>query len=175
MEKVVSNQEKKKPKLFNSPTEIGIRALLILSQSPLEKMDFQRILYLDYILVNSGDFEGGPVSLHPGVPSRKSAVGIRRKDLADGMELMVSRSLIRKEFSSTNGVIYQATELSNQFLKYLTGLHFNLLLERSKWLVTQFKEADSAALARIIGVNNGEWIAEFSSETSAVNDWYGDK
>ncbi len=171
----MSKQEKKKTKLFNSPTEIAIRALLILSAIPLEKMDFQRILYLDYLLVNSGDFVGGPASLHPCVPSRKSAVGIRRKDLADGMDLLVSRELIRKEFSSTSGVIYQATDLSNHFLKYLTGLHYSFLLERSKWLITHFKEANSAELAQIIGVNNGEWSAEFSSETSAVNDWYGDK
>lgn len=50
---------------FNTPIESGLRLLFVLDEAKGEVFDLQRLVSYDYLLVHSGDVEGGPVSLHP--------------------------------------------------------------------------------------------------------------
>jgi hypothetical protein len=69
-------------RLFNTPLECGFRLAIILDAVSGEP-DLQRLVSYDYLLVHSGDVEGGPASLHPAVPFR-------------GTELLVKRELVRQ-------------------------------------------------------------------------------
>ena len=60
----------KSSSVFNSPVELGLRALMLLAESHPKPLDIQRLVILDYLLVHSGDLEGGPESLHPPSPLR---------------------------------------------------------------------------------------------------------
>ena len=56
------------PRVFNTPLEAGLRTLFLMSTGR-RSFDFQRLIYLDYILVHSGDL-GGAESIHPQAPGQ---------------------------------------------------------------------------------------------------------
>jgi len=57
-------------RLFNTPLECGLRMLFVLSACSPTKLDLQRLITYDYLIVHSGDVADSPDSLHPAVPFR---------------------------------------------------------------------------------------------------------
>jgi hypothetical protein len=53
-------------KLFNSPLEAGIRAVVVLEKLRPEAADLAEMVLLDHVVVHTADL-GGPPSLHPDV------------------------------------------------------------------------------------------------------------
>ena len=56
---------------FNTSLEAGLRALFLLAAAGRRALDLQTLIYLDYALVHTDDFDG-PSSLHPRTPSQRS-------------------------------------------------------------------------------------------------------
>ncbi|MFD4172173.1 ABC-three component system middle component 2 [Streptomyces anulatus] len=49
---------------LNSPLEVGVRALVLLTESHPRPLDLAQLVALDYLVLHSGEFDG-PRSLHP--------------------------------------------------------------------------------------------------------------
>src|SRR5437016_4058437 len=96
--------------LFNTPLECGFRMLFVLDAASPQYADLQRLINFDYLLVHSGDVEGGPASLHPAVPFRGSELLVKRQLVSSGLDLMFARELIEKS-TSARGIMYRATSL----------------------------------------------------------------
>lgn len=60
------------------PVEIGMRAAMVLANAYPDRLDLNRLVILDYIVVHSGDIPDGPPSLHPPTPLRAGEVSVRR-------------------------------------------------------------------------------------------------
>jgi hypothetical protein len=175
MDKEVENKIHRsdgKVKIFNSPIEVGIRALIVLSEFYPDKIDFQRLLYFDYLLVNSGDIENGPESMHPKLPFRSSSVGIRRKDLLDGLDLLISKDVLNKEYSASLGVLYTATDLTKNFLNHFQSDYYAGLVKRAEWLKQKFSKSNASELAQAIESKMGNWGVEFSQDHLTRSDWF---
>lgn len=174
MEKIelIHSEKNKMLKIFNSPVEIGIRALIILDKFSPRSLDFQRILYFDYLILNSGDYPKGPPSLHPKLPNRSSAVGIRRKDLTDGLDLLVSRDLVVRDFSAKEGVLFRSTDVAKVFLKYFSTQYHLDLSVRAQWIYESFAALPMNSLISTVETESGEWGVEFSKDLTSRNGWY---
>lgn len=172
MEKELKTLSDKHLKLFNSPVEIGIRALITLTEFYPEKLDFQKLLYFDYLIVNSGDVDGGPESLHPKVPFRSSSVGIRRKDLSDGLDLLISKDIMTKEYSGDAGVLYSATDISKTFLTHFKSEYYMGLTQRASWIKQVFGGLELRLIAKAIQARAGIWEPEFTHDSLTRSDWY---
>lgn len=145
---------------FNTPIEAGMRLLFILEQANGRSFDLQRIVSYDYLLVHSGDVEGGPASLHPAVPFRGGELLVKRELVRAGLDAMFAKELLEKTFEPT-GICYRASALTRAFLKLLVSPYAAALQARSKWLVQRFAGFSDDELEGYMTENIGRWGAEF--------------
>ena len=149
---------------FNSPIEIGLRALAILSEAYPQAMSLQRLVVFDYLLVHSDDMPGGPIGLHPKTPHRSAEMLVRRQVLQDGLTLYQSRGLIARLYTA-EGVLFNATDSSATFLDVLHSTYARELRHRAVWLQSTLGEVTDSQLESLTKEHIGEWGAEFAMES----------
>ena len=99
------------PSLFNSPMESGLRSLTLLVAGFPVHCDLERLVIYDYLLVHSGDVDGGPKSIHPATPHRSGEILVRRPIVESGLKKMIAKGLVEAKYSKS-GITYAATEVS---------------------------------------------------------------
>ncbi len=149
---------------FNTPLETGVRLLFVLQACAPSAFDLQRLVYLDYLLVNSGDFPDGPPSIHPATPYRSGAWIVRRKAVADGLDLMFAKELLGKHFNS-EGITYSASDLTLPFLGHLESAYSQRLRDVAAWLAANVVVLPSDELRTFMDEHVGAWGAEFRIDT----------
>ena len=137
---------------------------VLLAQAFPQKMDIQRLVHYDYLLVHSGDVVGGPSSIHPPTPHRSGELLVRRPLIETGVKLMMSKSVIECEFS-TSGILYMAGEWSVVFLDSLKTEYTQSIKERAKWVVKHFAPYKDDNLTAFMRRNWSLWGAEFEFES----------
>jgi hypothetical protein len=150
---------------FNTPIESGLRLLFALDEAKGEAFDLQRLVSYDYLLVHSGDVEGGPASLHPAVPFRGGELLVKRELVLAGLDAMFVKELLEKKFEPT-GICYRATALTGAFLKLLVSAYASSLRARAAWVVSHFATYTDEMLERYMTENVGRWGAEFDRLTA---------
>lgn len=150
--------------LFNSPIEVGLRALVLLTDVFPESCTLDRLVILDYFVIHSDDLPEGPRGLHPQTPHRSGEILVRRNVLQSGLMLYHSRGLIEIEYHAS-GVRYAATESSASFLDAIDAEYVSELRDRSAWLYATFKDKPDSALQSVVKNNIGNWGAEFEMES----------
>jgi hypothetical protein len=155
-------------RLFSTPFEVGLRAVVLLEavaqhQAATVRFDAQRLVIYDYLLVHSGDVEGGPASLHPATPHRSGALLVKRDLMRDGLMLFVGRELAHVHLNAT-GVTYSASEHTSTFLDYLEAPYALRLRESAKWVVQRFASYSDESLKAYVTEQLGRWGGEFTSE-----------
>lgn len=144
---------------FNSPIETGVRALILLAESYPERLDLQRILEFDYILVHTGDVDGPP-SVHPALPLRSGELLVRRQLIERGLMLMISRGLITRH-ATPNGFVYQAEDDAGPFLDSLTAEYLHDLQDRAVWVVDRFSGMSDHEIRVMLSQVYDQWSREF--------------
>ena len=150
---------------FNTPIESGLRLLFALHEAKDEAFDLQRLVSYDYLLVHSGDVEGGPASLHPAVPFRGGELLVKRELVLAGLDAMFAKELLEKKFEPT-GICYRATALTGAFLKLLVSSYASSLRVRATWVVSRFATYTDEMLESYMTENVGRWGAEFDRLTA---------
>lgn len=148
---------------FNSPLECGLRSIVLLAEAYPKRLDLQRLLHYDYLLVHSGDVGGGPESIHPPTPHRSGELLVRRPLIEKGIMMMLSRSVIECEFTS-RGILYFSGEWGVSFLDTLVSDYTRLLKERARWVVQHFSRYTDEELTRFVREHWGQWGSEFEFE-----------
>jgi hypothetical protein len=154
--------------LFNSPVEVGLRALAVLTASYPAAYGLQRLTVLDYLVVHSDDVPGGPPGLHPQTPYRAGELLLRRGVLEQGLLLYQSRGLLERRFE-TQGVFYEATDGATAFLDVFTGEYVLALRDRATWVSQHFTSIADDGLFKLVDQWIGEWGAEFT-QTSVLHE-----
>jgi hypothetical protein len=155
-------------RLFNTPLECGLRLLFVLHACKPQKLDLQRLITYDYLLVHSGDVEESQGSLHPAVPFRGSEWLVKRDLIRNSLDLMFARELIDKRLES-KGIFYAASELTAKFIHLLKSSYAQNLVSRAQWLAERFGATSDEELERYMTLNVGKWGAEFE-RLSALRD-----
>lgn len=150
--------------VFNSPIEIGLRALAILVGAFPQAYSLQKLIILDYIIVHSDDIPGGPKGLHPKTPHRSGELLVRRDILQKGLLLYQSRNLVECHYT-IEGLMYSATENSAAFLDSLCSSYASDLKIRASWIIDSFGNKNDNVLEQMIRNNIGLWGAEFEMES----------
>ncbi len=149
---------------FNTPIETGLRALVLLIAIKPKFVDLHRLVYYDYLLVHSGDVNGGPESLHPAVPHRSGEWLVRRELVSEGLDAMFKKELIQKRFNK-KGITYGASELTGPFLDHLSSNYAKEIRQKALWVISTFEGHSDYALSRFMESNLGKWGAEFKLES----------
>lgn len=146
---------------FNSPVEVGLRALVVLTASHPRGHGLHRLTVLDYLVVHSDDAPDGPPGLHPQTPYRAGELLLRRGVLEQGLLLYQSRGLVERRFEP-DGVFYAATDGAAAFLDVFTGGYVKLLRDRATWVTEHFSSISDDTLFEHVDGWIGEWGAEFT-------------
>ncbi len=161
---MITKYQKSSLSPFNSPVEIGLRALTVLSDAYPSALSLQRLVVFDYLLVHSDDIPNGPIGLHPQTPHRSGELLIRRSMLEDGLLLFLSRGLIDRHYKEY-GVFFSATDRSAGFLDVLNSEYLANLRKRAAWLVQEFEGLSDNEITQLSEKHVGEWGAEFEMES----------
>jgi hypothetical protein len=153
---------------FNTPIECGLRSVVLLAECFPETIDIQRLVNYDYLLVHSGDVDGGPESIHPATPHRSGELLVRRPMIEAGIKLFMSKSVIECQMT-LSGMLYVAGEWSVAFLDSIESEYANELKDRAHWVVKRFSGFSDPGLAQFMRENWSHWGAEFEYQ-SLVQD-----
>jgi hypothetical protein len=151
------------PSPFNTPLESGLRALVLLVEAFPSGYDLQRLAQYDYLLVHSADVSGGPPSLHPATPHRSGELIVRRPVVEQGIQMMMSRSLITAEYTAA-GIYHYAGDWALVFLNQLQSRYVAQLRDRATWVLRTFGGYSDERLRQFMHANWTEWGAEFEFE-----------
>jgi hypothetical protein len=150
--------------VFNTPLECGLRSAALLLAAYPTACDIQRLVQFDYLLVHSGDVEGGPPSIHPATPHRSGELLVRRSLVEQGLEFMVRRMVIERTFTG-HGIGYVAGEYAVVFLDGFTTTYAQQLRDRAEWVVKEFLAMPDEQLNDYMRKRWARWGAEFVRES----------
>lgn len=154
------------PSPFNSALETGVRTLAILIACYPKARDLARLIQYDYLTVHSAD-ANGPPSLHPPLPLRSGELLVRRGLVESGLQLMMSRSLLRRQFSE-EGFLYGADDSAASFLDNLKSPYILDLRNRAEWVAATFDVLGSDDLDHIVRRLFESWTIEFQPVQSGL-------
>jgi hypothetical protein len=152
---------------FNSPLEIGLRSLTILTSVFPDPLDIQHLVFFDYMTIHSGDVQG-PQSLHTSLPLRAGELTIRRHLIERGLLLMISRGLAEL-LATPEGFEYKASESASAFLSKLSSPYILKLQERATWVAETFGQSSIEELEEVERSFLRAWSTQFQSF-----DWTGE-
>lgn len=144
--------------LFNTPFELGLRMVYLLSALRPAGADLQKLVLLDYAIVYSKDV-GGPESLHTPVPFRNGELFSRRERIEQGLYLMSTRGLVDVVLDDL-GLTYIAGPSSFTMLGSLTSKYWRDLQVRCRWAAHEFGGISSSELLRSFSALGHLWGAE---------------
>lgn len=163
IEKMNQDFQKNDSITFNTPFELGLRALGILLEGYPKSIDLNRMLIYDYLIIHSGDIKDGPLSLHPSTPHRSSGIIIRRKILQEGLSLMYSKSLLDIVYDKS-GITYKASSLTKPFLELFDSTYLDKLKANAQWVIINFANMKDDQLNAFINSHLIVWGGEFEDE-----------
>lgn len=151
--------------VFNSPTELGLRALCLLVELHPQFLDLQRLVLLDYLLVHSADVDGGPSSLHAATPQRGSEVLVRRAILEPGLAMYARRGLIEAKIDA-NGFTYAASDRGACFLDSLRTGYVVAMRERAGWISNRFGALPTPRIRGFVNSELDRWGGQFATAST---------
>lgn len=149
--------------LFNTPLESGIRSLIVLTAIKPRKCDLHGLVSYDYLLVHSGDIDGGPKSLHPDSPFQSGELIVRRQLVERGLNLIINKGLVNKTFEK-EGILYGASSIADSFLVYFDSPYAMRAMAIGRWINEHFGTYSDEELSNFVSANIGRWGAEFAND-----------
>ncbi|MGV0751429.1 ABC-three component system middle component 2 [Empedobacter brevis] len=146
---------------FNNPLEVGLRLLCILNEAYPKKISLQSLIYVDYIIIHSGDFDSAIESIHAPVPYRESEIYIRRNLIKSSLDFLLNKSLIEISYD-VNGITYLASENSTPFLENLSENYTLELIKRVDWFFNKYESINESILKNIFDKKNNLTQSEFN-------------
>lgn len=150
---------------LNSPLEVGIRVLMLLTEAFPASLDLNDLVLLDHGLLHSADL-GGPKSLHPPLPIRAGEFGMKRTTIERGLQVMIRAGLVEMS-TAPSGIHFVSAERAYGFVNLLTSDYAGALHSRAAWVVSHFDSLDESSLrAEMRGIFD-RWSEEFEPADSA--------
>lgn len=155
-------------RLFNSPLECGIRALVVLNAAYPQRFDLSQLTWFDHLVVHTGDV-GGPKSLHPALPHRSGELLVRRKTIEQSLTLMRRLHLV-DIIADDGGFIYQASEEAYPFVELMRTPYARAMKERARWLAENICTMDATSIKELVAEKIGRWNVEFNSAAGSLRE-----
>lgn len=145
---------------LNSPIELGVRSLIVLTAAFPKALDLSRLVLMDYCLLHSADL-GGPESVFPPLPARTGELGMKRTVIEHGIHVMVQAGMI-DALATSEGILYRARDEARPFLQLLRSPHTTALTVVAQWIAHEFSElSEDQIRGRMISVTS-RWSEEFA-------------
>jgi hypothetical protein len=154
--------------VLNSPLEVGVRVLIVLTETFPESLDLSRLVLLDHGVINSGDL-GGPSSIHPALPIRVGELSVKRSAVEEGLHVMLRAGLVEMA-PTARGIEFRASDNAYSFISILASPYAGLLRDRARWIVRHFPDLSEETLRTELSSVFGSWAEEFDNRFSALSE-----
>lgn len=155
------------PLLFNSDVETGLRTLIVLEALHPRRCSLSELVWFDYVVVNTGLFDGGPESLHPATDVATGELLVRRHVLQEGIRLLRLLHLA-EEIPTADGFVYVSGEEAPTFLDHLSTRYHSSLKLRAEWLARAFGSMSGDEIKRVLDNALGKWTAQLQTEAFPI-------
>jgi len=132
---------------------------MLLSEAFPAHLDLNRLVLLDHGLLHSSDL-GGPESLHPPLPIRAGELGVKRRTIEGGLEVMIRADLAKMNVGE-DGIQFSASEDAEGFVNLLATSYASALHDRASWVVDHFGTLEETALRQEMRDISSHWSEEF--------------
>ena len=153
-------------RLFNSPLEAGIRAVVVLEHLRPERVDLSEMVLLDHVVVHTADV-GGPPSHHPEVPGRKGELLVRRRLVERSLDLMRRCHLVCQD-SVPQGILYRASDEAASYVELLETPYSERLKACARWIACEIRLTDKASFKARMRDHIGDWNEAFGPVDGGV-------
>ena len=150
-------------RLFNSPLEVGTRAVVVLEHLRPEVVDLGQMILLDHAVVHAADF-GGPGSLHPSLPGRIGEVVVRRQVVEAGLDLMRRCHLI-EVLPGASGFLYGASPEAAAYVELLETPYSVLLRRCADWVADLHRGRTATNFHDLVRERLGAWGEELGDQS----------
>ena len=150
-------------KVFNTPLEYALRALIIIENCTEKGIDIGRLVNYDYLVLHTNDLPDGPESLHPPIPYRSAEILIKRTLIQKGLNILLSKELIIIKYKK-QGIFFYPSNLSEKILSCLNSNYYMLLKENVSWVINKFGHLSDIQLDKFMADNISKWGSEFNNE-----------
>ena len=132
-------------KLFNSPFEMMLRVLLLLSQDKKNYYSVERIVLLDFVSCYAADFQLPYSNLHGTNNYKFGEIASRRKLVQEAIKLLVTKGMI--DVKIDRGYLFGISGLGLTYIKKLESSYATEYKSISKAAIKKFrKESDENIL-----------------------------
>jgi hypothetical protein len=153
-------------RLYNSPLETGIRAVVVLEHLRPVRADLPEMMLFDHVVVHTGD-HGGPESLHTAVPKRQGELLVRRRLIQHSLHLMRQCHLV-DETHDASGISYHATEEAAAYVELLETPYSEHLKRCSVWIRGEVERHTKDGFKERLRERIGDWAEAFDVADGSV-------
>ena len=154
--------EVRKPQLFNTPLEAGVRAVVILEAFAPEAFDVTTLSLLDYYVVHTADV-GGPPSIHPELDARVGEYFVRRS-LVEAGALLMTRAELLERVADDSGISYRSRENAAAMIDMMASGYNRRLHEAAVWLSNQAERRNREKFFEVLRRGVDGHLHEISSQ-----------
>ncbi|WP_419246369.1 ABC-three component system middle component 2 [Serratia sp. NFX21] len=149
--------------VYNSNLEISIRVAKVLMEFNPTGLSIERIVCIDFLVLNLKDFLPDQESLHPAIPRRDTQLAIKRKIFNDSLELMKKYRIVTEVFAR-EGFVYMVTDKTFSFTnaiqnEYIVKMERNIKLIKKEFGSLSVKELKKMVVSKFgrldMELNNG--------------------
>ncbi|GAB3599722.1 hypothetical protein GCM10027586_02130 [Kineococcus gypseus] len=145
---------------LNSPLELGVRVLVVLTACFPRTLDLDQLVLMDHCLLHSADL-GGPPSLLPAVSTRSGELGLKRTVLEHGAQLMARAGMV-EVVTSEKGLTFRAGEEAAPFLRLISSPMMRSLSAIAEWAVAEFADLSTEQIRTRMRTVSQQWAEEFA-------------
>ncbi len=117
-------------------------------------LTIEKLICIDFLVLNLGDFLPEQSSLHPAIPRRDSQLAITRKTFTDALVLMKNYKIVRENYTQS-GIFFAVTDKTFSFTnavqnEYLLKMDHNIRIAKEI-----FGSLSESEMKRLVGSKFG--------------------
>lgn len=146
--------ENLKVRLYNSRIEISLRlAKILMGFNPIA-LTIEKLICIDFLVLNLGDFLPEQHSLHPAIPRRDSQLAITRRTFVDALALMKQYRIAGENYTP-HGILFTVTDKTFSFTnavqnEYLLKMDHNIHITKET-----FGSLSESEMKKLVGSRFG--------------------
>ncbi|ATG03901.1 MULTISPECIES: ABC-three component system middle component 2 [Lelliottia] len=141
-------------KLYNSQVEISLRLSKILMAFNPIGLTIEKLICLDFLVLNLSDFIPEQSSLHPAIPRRDSQLAITRKTFTDALVLMKKYKIVEENYTR-NGILFSVTDKTFSFINSVQNEYVSKMGHNINVAKENFGSFNESELKKLVGSKFG--------------------
>lgn len=149
--------------IYNSDIETSIRMAKILIGFYPDDISLDKIICIDFLILNLADFLPNKESLHPAIPQRDTQLAIKREIFNNSLILMKKYGVVKEKYTKS-GFLYSATDKTFSFTNSIQNEYMDRMEDNINIVKNELGSLRDNELKKIIANKFGRLDTEAYNE-----------